>query len=175
MLCREGSAPPAAAAAARATLSSSLLPSPPRCAEDAAQASLPALPPPPTKPLPPLAALTRAQPSPVLQYHLLDLLFAYCYVLRLYNGDYTTDPADAAGLAFSLSAVLEATAAAAAGGPAAAAGAQPAPGAAGAGAAGEPSAASTLLDCIRWNCGDLRLPAACALHQAMRRAGVAVL
>lgn len=88
--------------------------------------------------------LTKARPSPLLQLHLLDLLYSYCYVLRLYNGDYTSDPAGAADMLFSLSAVLEATAATAAA------------------AAGEPAttpvlpatdvtAAIVLLDCIR--CG----------------------
>ncbi|GAB4818983.1 hypothetical protein N2152v2_006029 [Parachlorella kessleri] len=94
-----------------------------------------ALPPPPSKPLPPLAALTKSRPSPLLQYHLLDLLYAYCYVLRLYNGDYTADPSEAADLVFALSGVL-----------AAAAGAQgPSVGM----EASSPTAASVLLDSIR--------------------------
>lgn len=94
-----------------------------------------ALPPPPRRALPPLAALTRAQPSPLLQYHLLDLLYGYCFVLRLYNGDCSTDPGEAADVLFSLSAVLEAVAG---GGEAAAAA-----------LAGATSVASSLLECIR--------------------------
>lgn len=45
------------------------------------------LPPGPSQPLQPLSALTKAQPSPLLRWQLLELLYAYCFVLRQYNGD----------------------------------------------------------------------------------------
>ncbi len=67
------------------------------------------LPPPPSRPLPPLAALTQAPPSPLLRHQLLDLLYAYCLTLRRYNGDYRWEAPDAADTLFALSAVLAAT------------------------------------------------------------------
>lgn len=81
-------------------------PSPPGQVEGQARASV--MPPPPSRPLPPLAALTRAAPSPLLGYQLLDLLYAYCLTLRRYNGDYQWEAADAADTLFALSAVLAA-------------------------------------------------------------------
>lgn len=92
------------------------------------------LPPPPSRPLPPLAVLTKAAPSPLLRWQLLDLLFAYCFTLRLYNGDYQWEAADAADVLFALSAVLAATPAAAAGEDAAA------------------GAAAVLLGCVQRAC-----------------------
>lgn len=74
------------------------------------QATGSALPPPPSRPLPPLSALTRAAPSPLLRHQLLDLLYAYCLTLRRYNGDYRWEATDAADTLFALSAVLAATA-----------------------------------------------------------------
>lgn len=47
-------------------------------------------PPPPPEPLPQLRSLARA-PSPLLRWQLPQLLFAYCGVLRLFNGDYRAD------------------------------------------------------------------------------------
>ncbi|PSC72297.1 zinc finger HIT domain-containing 2 isoform A [Micractinium conductrix] len=68
------------------------------------------LPVPPSRPLPPLATLTRAAPSPVLRGQLLDLLYSYCLTLRRYNGDWEWEAADAADTLFALSAVLTAAA-----------------------------------------------------------------
>lgn len=48
-------------------------------------------PPPPSTPIPPLESLTSTPPSPRLPYALLQLLFAYCCALRLYNGDALAD------------------------------------------------------------------------------------
>jgi hypothetical protein len=74
------------------------------------------LPPPPSRPLPPLSALTRAAPSPLLRWQLLDLLYSYCFTLRRYNGDYQLEAADAADTLFALSSVLAAVAPSSAGG-----------------------------------------------------------
>ncbi len=46
----------------------------------------------PSQPLPLLASLTTVPPSPLLQWQLLDILYTYCFVMRLYNGDYSSDP-----------------------------------------------------------------------------------
>lgn len=48
-------------------------------------------PPPPTDPIVPLESLTSSSPSPVLYHVQLQLLYAYCCALRLYNGDARTD------------------------------------------------------------------------------------
>ena len=42
-------------------------------------------------PLPPLCSLTRATPSSLLKWHALDVLYSYCLVMRLYNGDVMVD------------------------------------------------------------------------------------
>lgn len=94
------------------------------------------LPAPPSRPLPPLSALTKALPSPLLRYQLLDLLYCYCYTLRLYNGDYAWEAAAAADVLFALSAVL------------AAAPSAPSSSAAG----GDDSAACMLLGCVQRAC-----------------------
>ena len=41
--------------------------------------------------LPALSSLTKATPSPLLQWQLLDILYSYVFVMRLYNGEYSTD------------------------------------------------------------------------------------
>lgn len=46
----------------------------------------------PQTPLPLLTSLTKAIPSPLLQWQLLDVLYAYCFLMRLYNGDPESDP-----------------------------------------------------------------------------------
>ena len=112
----------------------------------AAPASSSALPPPPSRPLPPLAALTRAAPSPLLRHQLLELVYAYCHTLRLFNGDYTWEAADAADALFALSPVLAAAAAAAT---------TPAPGGHAASSSGGSEAAAvapTLLACVQRAC-----------------------
>lgn len=57
-----------------------------------------ALPPPPFEPLPQLSSLTKAQPSPLLRWQLLELLYAYALAMRTYNGDCSADVAEAADL-----------------------------------------------------------------------------
>lgn len=66
------------------------------------------LPPPSDKPLVTISQLTRVKPSPHLQWQVMELLYAYCFVQRRYNGD-AADPAnlpDAASLVLNLSPVL---------------------------------------------------------------------
>jgi hypothetical protein len=65
-----------------------------------------ALPRPPAAPLPPLSALTRATPSPALGWQLLDVLFAYCFVMLRYNGSWLEAAGEAAGQLLQLSAAL---------------------------------------------------------------------
>ncbi|KAA6430017.1 MAG: hypothetical protein FRX49_00448 [Trebouxia sp. A1-2] len=62
----------------------------------------------PSQPLPLLASLTNVLPSPLLQWQLLDILYTYCFVMRLYNGDYSSDPQEAAMTALQVSSTLEA-------------------------------------------------------------------
>ncbi|KAF5843907.1 hypothetical protein DUNSADRAFT_29 [Dunaliella salina] len=42
---------------------------------------------PPEEPLHPLSSLTKAKPSPLLQWQAVELLYAYCHVMRQYNGE----------------------------------------------------------------------------------------
>ena len=58
-------------------------------------------------PLPALASLTKASPSPQLPWQLVDLLYCYCLTTRLYNGEHhhmaqvciTADPCQLLGSA----------------------------------------------------------------------------
>ncbi len=50
------------------------------------------MPEPPGEPLPRLAALSRAPPSPLLRWQALQLLYAYCLALRTYHGDWRPEP-----------------------------------------------------------------------------------
>ncbi|KAG1354554.1 zinc finger HIT domain-containing protein 2 [Cocos nucifera] len=60
----------------------------------------------PENPLPPLRQLTHTDPSPLLAVHLVDVLYSYCFTLRLYNGDWHSDPFGAATAILSVSKVL---------------------------------------------------------------------
>lgn len=60
----------------------------------------------PEIPLPSLKQLTRAEPSPLLTVHLVDILYSYCFTLRLYNGDWHSDPFGASTVALSMSKVM---------------------------------------------------------------------
>ncbi|XP_051193169.1 uncharacterized protein [Lolium perenne] len=60
----------------------------------------------PESPLPSLKQLTRAEPSPLLTVHLVDILYSYCFTLRLYNGDWHSDPFGASTVALSMSKVM---------------------------------------------------------------------
>ncbi|XP_057520447.1 uncharacterized protein LOC130800795 isoform X1 [Amaranthus tricolor] len=64
------------------------------------------VPPGPETPLPPLKLLTSAEPSPFLAFHLVDILYSYCFTLRLYNGDWQSDALGASMVVISISSVL---------------------------------------------------------------------
>ncbi|XP_074379776.1 uncharacterized protein LOC141720958 [Apium graveolens] len=50
------------------------------------------IPPGPETPLPPISKLSATEPSPLLAIHLVDIIYSYCFTLRLYNGEWLTDP-----------------------------------------------------------------------------------
>lgn len=56
--------------------------------------------------LPPVSQLTAAEPSPLLAMHLIDIIYTYCFTLRLYNGDWRADPLESATLVLNISSVL---------------------------------------------------------------------
>ncbi|KAL5704126.1 hypothetical protein ACHQM5_022598 [Ranunculus cassubicifolius] len=64
------------------------------------------IPPGPETPLLSLTKLTSTRPSPLLPVHLVDILYSYCFTLRLYNGDWRSEPLDAAMVILNLSNVL---------------------------------------------------------------------
>ena len=64
------------------------------------------LPPLKVAPIPSLTSLTTARASPLLRWQLLELLYAYCFIMRLYNGDPSPAPHEAAGVAMALADVL---------------------------------------------------------------------
>ncbi|KAL4356197.1 hypothetical protein S245_029269 [Arachis hypogaea] len=60
----------------------------------------------PETPLPPVSRLSSKEPSPILTVHLVDILYSYCFTLRLYNGDWRSDPLGSVLVVFSVSSVL---------------------------------------------------------------------
>ncbi|XP_026424452.1 zinc finger HIT domain-containing protein 2-like [Papaver somniferum] len=64
------------------------------------------VPPGPENPLPPINKLSSTNPSPLLSVHLIDIIYSYCFTLRLYNGDWKSDAFDAATVVLSLSSVF---------------------------------------------------------------------
>ncbi|ONL99289.1 Zinc finger HIT domain-containing protein 2 [Zea mays] len=70
------------------------------------EASINEIPEGPESPLPSLKQLTRTEPSPLLAVHLVDILYSYCFTLRLYNGDWHSDPLGASTVALSMSKVM---------------------------------------------------------------------
>ncbi|KAI4313621.1 hypothetical protein L6164_026584 [Bauhinia variegata] len=64
------------------------------------------IPPGPETPLPPLSRLSFKEPSPLLTVHLVDVLFSYCFTLRVYNGDWRSDTIGSAMVVLSVSSVL---------------------------------------------------------------------
>uniref|UniRef100_A0A0D9XLM4 UBX domain-containing protein n=1 Tax=Leersia perrieri TaxID=77586 RepID=A0A0D9XLM4_9ORYZ len=70
------------------------------------QESISEIPEGPESSLPSLKQLTRAEPSPLLAVHLVDILYCYCFTLRLYNGDWHSDPFGASTVAMSMSKVM---------------------------------------------------------------------
>jgi hypothetical protein len=70
--------------------------------EQVASSALPALP----DSVPALDTLTKVPPSPLIANNLIDILFAYVLVKRLYNGDTSAEPREAALYAVRCSTVL---------------------------------------------------------------------
>lgn len=64
------------------------------------------IPPGPEMPLPPINKLSSTEPSPLLAVHLIDIIYTYCFTLRLYNGDWQSDPVGASMVVLSVSSVL---------------------------------------------------------------------
>ncbi|KAK7269071.1 hypothetical protein RIF29_21787 [Crotalaria pallida] len=64
------------------------------------------IPPGPETPLPPLNRLSSKEPSPLLTIHLVDILYSYCFTLRLYNGDWRSDAIGSVMVVLSVSSVL---------------------------------------------------------------------
>ena len=50
-----------------------------------------AIPDPPESVLPRLGALSRAEPSPLLRWQLVEILYAYCTAMHLYQGEWASD------------------------------------------------------------------------------------
>lgn len=61
-----------------------------------------------TAALPDLSQLTRRPASEGLRFNLVDVLCAYCRVLRTFNGHWMSDPATAASMLIASSSVLDA-------------------------------------------------------------------
>ncbi|KAL0326709.1 UNVERIFIED_CONTAM: hypothetical protein Sangu_1748900 [Sesamum angustifolium] len=64
------------------------------------------IPPGPETPLLPVRKLTASAPSPLLTVHLVDIIYSYCFALRLYNGDPKSDPLESVMVVLSVSSVL---------------------------------------------------------------------
>ncbi|XP_059662173.1 uncharacterized protein LOC132308171 isoform X2 [Cornus florida] len=64
------------------------------------------IPPGPEIPLPPVSKLSSTEPSPLLAIHLVDMIYSYCFTLRLYNGDWLSDAIGSAMVILSISTVL---------------------------------------------------------------------
>lgn len=63
-------------------------------------------PPGPECPLPAVGKLSSTEPSPMLAVHLVDIVYTYCFTLRLYNGDWQSDAIGAAMVVLSVSSIL---------------------------------------------------------------------
>lgn len=57
-------------------------------------------------PLQVIKDLTAKQPSPLLGVHLTEVIYGYCFTLRLFNGDWGSDPLDAALVLLCIAKVL---------------------------------------------------------------------
>lgn len=55
----------------------------------------------------PLSSLTSRAPSPQMPLHLVDLIYWYCLIMRLYNGDYSSDISTVVCLFLRCSLVLQ--------------------------------------------------------------------
>ncbi|GMP96764.1 hypothetical protein CsSME_00045265 [Camellia sinensis var. sinensis] len=58
------------------------------------------------QPLAKQETLSSTEPSPLLAVHLVDIIYSYCFTLRLYNGDWQSDPIGSATVVLSVSSVL---------------------------------------------------------------------
>lgn len=74
--------------------------------QNATEGPLSEIPPGPETPLTPISKLIHSEPSPLLTFHLIDILYAYCFTLRLYNGDWQSNALDTAALVLGFSSVL---------------------------------------------------------------------
>lgn len=75
--------------------------------EDDESSMEPSLSPPILDPIPSLASLTKIKPSPLLANNVLEVLYAYAYTKRLYNGDWEEENGpEAVEMVISLSEVL---------------------------------------------------------------------
>ncbi|XP_047330579.1 zinc finger HIT domain-containing protein 2 [Impatiens glandulifera] len=61
----------------------------------------------PTSPLKPISKLISSKPSPLLAVHLVDVIYSYCFTLRLYNGDWQSDPLGSSMVVLNISSVLD--------------------------------------------------------------------
>ncbi|XP_073043016.1 uncharacterized protein [Primulina eburnea] len=61
----------------------------------------------PETPIPPLNQLTATKPSPLLTVHAVDIIYCYCFTLRLYNGDWKSDAFESATTLLMVSSVLD--------------------------------------------------------------------
>ncbi|KAK4848723.1 hypothetical protein QYF36_016551 [Acer negundo] len=64
------------------------------------------IPPGPETPLHPVSKLSSTEPSPLLAVHLVDIIYSYCFTLRVYNGDWQSDALGSALMVLSVSSVL---------------------------------------------------------------------
>ncbi|CAA7034894.1 unnamed protein product [Microthlaspi erraticum] len=60
----------------------------------------------PETPLMSLSKLSSTNPSPLLPLHLLDIVYSYCFTLRIYNGEWESDSLGSATMALTVSSVL---------------------------------------------------------------------
>ncbi|XVF12905.1 hypothetical protein REPUB_Repub08aG0160200 [Reevesia pubescens] len=60
----------------------------------------------PEIPLPSLRKLISTEPSLLLAVHLIDIVYSYCFTLRVYNGDWQCDAIGSAMVVLSISCVL---------------------------------------------------------------------
>uniref|UniRef100_A0A1J3G9E2 Zinc finger HIT domain-containing protein 2 n=1 Tax=Noccaea caerulescens TaxID=107243 RepID=A0A1J3G9E2_NOCCA len=60
----------------------------------------------PDTPLISLSKLSSTNPSPLLPLHLLDIVYSYCFTLRIYNGEWKSDSLGSATMVLTVSSVL---------------------------------------------------------------------
>ncbi|KAM7525927.1 hypothetical protein LguiA_015829 [Lonicera macranthoides] len=56
--------------------------------------------------LPPTSKLSSTEPSPLLAVHLVDVIYSYCFTVRVYNGDWQSDAIGSATVLLTISSVL---------------------------------------------------------------------